>query len=95
MYVSYFTAYYSLLLNTKWFVRKITIIFESAHDKTYHKTYVTSEDSDHSRSLIRVFANRMRLLQPLGYPKRGKREPLPYWVDVQADLSLLVTQVLL
>ena len=35
------------------------------------------------------------LLQPPGYPKRDKRERLPYWVDVLADLSLLVTQVLL
>ena len=30
----------------------------------------------------------MCLLQTPGYPKRGKREPLPYWVDVQTDLSL-------
>ena len=50
-----------------------------------------SEDSDqpaHPRSLIRVFADRMCLLKPPIYPKRDKREPLPYWVDVQADLSL-------
>ena len=37
------------------------------------------------RSLIRVFADRMCLL---GYPERDKREPLPYWVDAQSDLSL-------
>ena len=51
----------------------------------------TSEDSyqpAHPRSLIRVFADRMCLLQPPGYPKRDERELLPYWVDVQADLSL-------
>ena len=30
----------------------------------------------------------MCLLQPPGYPKRDKREPLLYWVDVQADPSL-------
>ena len=30
----------------------------------------------------------MCLLQLPGYPKRKKREPLPYWVDVHADLSL-------
>ena len=30
----------------------------------------------------------MCLLQSPGYPKRDKREPLPYWVDVQADPSL-------
>ena len=67
----------------------------SAHDKTYNKSCATSEDSDqpaHPRSLIRVFADRMFLLQPPGYPKRDKREPLLYVVDVQADL--LVTQVL-
>ena len=50
-----------------------------------------SEDSDqpaHPRSLIRVFANRMCLLQPPGYPKRDERKPLPNWEDVQAYLSL-------
>ena len=35
-----------------------------------------------------VLADHTCPLQPLGYPKRAKREPLPYWVDVQADLSL-------
>ena len=58
----------------------------------YHfSTCATSEDSDqtaHPRSLIRVFADRMRLVQPPGYPKRDKREPLPYGVDVQAVLNL-------
>ena len=65
--------------------------YKSAHDKTYNKTCVTSEDSNqtaHPRSLIRVFADRMCFLQPLGYPWRNKREHLPYWVDMQADLSL-------
>ena len=33
-------------------------------------------------------ADRMCLLQPPDYPKRDKCEPLPYWVNVQADLSL-------
>ena len=28
----------------------------------------------------------MRLPQPPGYPKRNKLEPLPYWVDVQAEV---------
>ena len=62
-----------------------------AYDKIYIKTYATSEDSDqtaHPRSLIGVFADRICLLQAPGYPKRDKREPLSYWVDVQADLSL-------
>ena len=62
----------------------------------YSKTKVTirratSEDSDqpaHPRSLIRIFADRMCLLQPPGFIKRDKWEYLPYWVDVQADLSL-------
>ena len=51
----------------------------------------TSEDSDqpeHPRSLIRICVDRMCLLQPPGYPKKYKREHLPYWVDAQADLSL-------
>ena len=64
---------------------------EPAHDKTYNRTCATSEDSDqpaHPRSLIRVFADRMCLLQPPGYPKRDKRKPLSHWMDVQADLSL-------
>ena len=65
--------------------------FEPAHDKNYNKTCATREDSDqsaHPRSLIRVFADRMRLLQPPGYPKKDERELLPYWLAVQADLSL-------
>ena len=74
------------------------LIFEPAHDKTYNKTCATSEDSGqpaHPRRLIRVLADRMCLLQPPGYPKRDKGEVLPYLVDVQADLRLLVTQFLL
>ena len=48
------------------------------------------------RNLIRVFADRMCRLKPPDYPKRDKREPLPYWVDAQADLeSLLVAQVMI
>ena len=49
--------------------------------QTQNKTCMTSEDSDQP-------AHRMSLLKPPGYPKRDKREPLPYWVDVQGDLSL-------
>ena len=59
--------------------------------KIYTKTCATSEDSDqpaHPRSLIKVFADRTCLLQPPGYSKRDKQEPLTYWVDVQTDLSL-------
>ena len=47
-----------------------------------------SDQSVHPCSLIRVFADSMCLLQPPGYPKREWQEPVPYWVDVQADLSL-------
>ena len=64
---------------------------EPEHNKTYNKTCATSEDSDqpaHLPSLIRVFADRMCLLQPPDYSKRDKQEPLPYWVDVQADSGL-------
>ena len=64
-------------------------IYEPAHKKTYNKTCATNEDSDqpvHPHSLIRVFADRMCLLQPPGYPKRDKQETLPNWIDVQADL---------
>ena len=45
------------------------------------------EQPAHLCSLISVF-DCMCLLQPLSYPKRDKREPLPYWIDVQADPSL-------
>ena len=67
------------------------VINEPANDQTYNKRCGTSEDSDqpaHPRSLIRVFADRMRILQPSWSPKTDKREPLPFWVDVQANLNL-------
>ena len=60
---------------------------------------VTSKDSDqpaHPRSLIRVFADHMYLIQPLDYPKRDKKKNLAKlggytgWSE-----SLMVTQVLL
>ena len=46
---------------------------------------MTSKDSDqpaYPHSLIRAFSDCKCLLQPPGYPKRDKREPLSYWVDV-------------
>ena len=46
------------------------VLFEPALDKTNNKTCATGEDSDqpaHPRSLIRVFAGRMCLLQLPGY----------------------------
>ena len=69
----------------------ISKLFESVRYKTYNKTCSTSEDSGppaHPCSLIRVFADRMYLLQLPGYSKRNKRVPLSYLVAVQADLSL-------
>ena len=69
-------------------IHKVLQKSEPAQDKTYHNP----------RRLIRIFAYRMCLLQPPGYPKRDKREPLPHWVDAQAYLILyaslgLVTQI--
>ena len=52
--------------------------YELELNKTNNKTSATSEDSGqpvHPRSLIRVFADRMCILRPSGYPKRDKREP--------------------
>ena len=42
----------------------------SNHEKIYHWTYATNKDSD-QRSLISVFAVRMKLHWSLGYPKRA------------------------
>ena len=50
-----------------------------------------NKDSDqpaHLCRLIRVFADHMYLLQFQLYPKSDKLDPLPHWVDIQADLSL-------
>ena len=75
-----------------WCVKQeVEIFYEPEHEKTYNKTCATSEDSDqpaHPCNLIRVFADGMCLLQPPGHPMKDKQEPLPYWVDVQPDLSL-------
>ena len=49
---------------------------------------VNTNQPAHPHSLIKVFADRMCLLQPMGYPKRDKGEPLPNWLGVLADLSL-------
>ena len=65
--------------------------YEPGHNKTYNKTCATSEESDqtaHSHSLIRVFADCMCLLLPPGYRKGDEPKPLPYWMDGQVDLSL-------
>ena len=67
------------------------LINAPAQDKTYNTVCATSKDSDQPaqiRRLIRVFDDRMCLLQPPGYPRTDARESLPKWVYVQADLSL-------
>ena len=73
-------------------------INEQAHDETYNKSCAPSEDSDqpaHPRSLIRVFADRMYLLQPPAIQRGINENPsraggCTYWSE-----SLLVTKVLL
>ena len=47
-----------------------------------------NQNSLHIHPVLSVFTDLMCLIQLLGYPTRDKWEPLPYWVDVQADLSL-------
>ena len=42
----------------------------------------------HLCSLIIFLADRKCLLQPSDYSERNKQELLPYWVDVQADQHL-------
>ena len=59
---------------------RIEHIFELAHDKTYNKACATSEEADqpaHPHSLARVFADRLCLTQPPGYPKSEERKSLP------------------
>ena len=69
----------------------IQVQVTNEHDKIYNKTCATSEVSDkpaHPPGLTRVFAYFMCLSQPPDYTKRDEREPLPYRVDIQADMSL-------
>ena len=56
---------------------------------------VKTKISLHIRAVWSVFADRMCLLPPSGYPKRYEREPLPDWVDVQADQNLCWLHVFL
>ena len=66
--------------------------YEPPHDETYNKNYATSEDSKqpaHPRSQIRVFADRMCILQPStdsGLFKEKRTKTLAE-LDVQAYLS--------
>ena len=72
-------------------------LYEPVHNKTYNKTNETIEASDqpgHLRSLIRIIADHVP--STASRLSRGMNEnPCQYWINVQADLSLLVTQVLL
>ena len=64
-------------------------IIDSAHDKTYYKMCNQWRlISLRICAVWSVFSDRMCLLQPPGYSKRDEWEPLLYWVDVHADLSL-------
>ena len=54
---------------------------EPAHGETHNNTCATSKDSDQP-------VHCMCRLQLQDYPKRNKYNPLPYWVDALADLSL-------
>ena len=66
-------------------------ISEPAHCKTYNKTCATSENSDqpaHLRSLMRVFAARMKKAWVLSYPLSAQQRLWSNWADAQADLSL-------
>ena len=57
---------------------------------------VISEDSDETvHQSDQNLRYHMYLPQPPGYQKMDERDSLPYWLDVQADPSLLVSQVLL
>ena len=71
----------------------ISDIFEPAKNKkTYNKTCATSKDSDQTApplSLIKVFSDRMCILQPPDYLKKNQRELLLYWAGVQAYRSFV------
>ena len=76
-----------------WFHFVLLFVYFYSRQRTTKPTIrlarpANSDQPAQPRSLIWVFTDRMCLLQHLGYPKKGKREPLPCWMDVQADLSL-------
>ena len=67
------------------------VVFEPRHVKTNKMACAPSEDSDqpgHPRSLIRVFAVRMKKPWVLSYPVSAQRRLWSDWADAQADLSL-------
>ena len=60
---------------------------EPAPKKIYRKACVTRKDTNQT---LRIFLVCMCFLQPPNYPNRDKKEPLLYWMDVQADLTSTV-----
>ena len=61
------------------------------HSSSYEIVCAPIEDSDqpaHPRSLIRVFAVRLKSLRIIGYPHNAPRRLLSDYVDAQADISL-------
>ena len=77
-----FSPYLRCFLLLSFFsLKKSVLFYEPTHNKIYNKTCATSEDLDqlaNLRSLIRVFADRMCLLQAPDYSKRDEREHLPF-----------------
>ena len=73
-----------------WDRRYIFKRIEPTHDKTYNRTCATSEDSDQTAYPCSLISIRWLHVHSTAssYPKRDKRQHLPSWVDVQADLSL-------
>ena len=72
------------------------ICFQEEKNMSQHTTKATirlvqpvkTQISPSIHCLIRVFPDSMCLLQPPGYPRSDKQEPLSNWVAVQADLCL-------
>ena len=84
MKVSFFPKHTFIMLSTlslKSGIMDKRHTYEPAHDKTYIKTCETQQP-DQSICWLHVPST------ALGYPKSDKQEPLPYWVDVEVDLSL-------
>ena len=65
---------------------KISISQRTTKPTLRHVRPAKTDQPAQPRSLISVFTDRLCFLQPSGYPKTDKREPLPYWIDVEADL---------
>ena len=77
--------------NKSWVGRNRKTLFEPPHDKTNKMACAPSEDSDqpgHLRSLIRIFAGRMKKPWVLIYPLSAQRRLWSDWADAQTNLSL-------